>query len=220
VRGLVSPGEFIPLAEADGFIVDLGYWVLDTACGQLAAWARMPAMREINMSVNVSIRQFLDPRFVQYVERALRKSGANPRLLKLEITESFMTEGVDEVMAKMSSLKAHGIGFSMDDFGTGYSSLSQLKRLPLNQLKIDQSFVRDLPASTMDASIVRTIITLAQSLNLAVIAEGVETREQRDFLEEQGCYAYQGYYFSPALPLSRFEAFVAEIHRGNEINAA
>jgi len=218
VRGRVPPNEFIPLAEAEGFIVELGYWVLDTACGQLAAWAQLPAMAEINMAVNVSIRQFLDARFVQYAERALRKSGANPRLLKLEITESFMLEGADEVMAKMSALKALGIGFSLDDFGTGYSSLSQLKRLPLDQLKIDQSFVRDLPADTMDASIVRTIITLARSLNLAVIAEGVETREQRDFLEENGCYAYQGYYFSPAMPPSKFEAFVAEIRRGHQLS--
>jgi diguanylate cyclase (GGDEF)-like protein/PAS domain S-box-containing protein len=220
VRGLVPPIEFIPLAEAEGFIVELGYWVLDTACGQLAAWAQLPAMAEIEMAVNVSIRQFLDARFVQYVERALRKSGADPRLLKLEITESFMLEAVEEMMTKMSVLKALGIGFSLDDFGTGYSSLSQLKRLPLDQLKIDQSFVRDLPASSMDASIVRTIIALARSLNLAVIAEGVETREQRDFLEEEGCLAYQGYLFSPAVPPSKFEAFVEEIRRANEESAA
>jgi diguanylate cyclase (GGDEF)-like protein/PAS domain S-box-containing protein len=214
VRGNVPPSEFIPLAEAEGFIVELGYWVLDTACRQLVAWAQLPAMAEISMAVNVSIRQFLDARFVPYVERAVRKSGANPRLLKLEITESFMLEGAEEVMAKMSALKALGIGFSLDDFGTGYSSLSQLKRLPLDQLKIDQSFVRDLPAGAMDASIVRTIIALAQSLNLAVIAEGVETREQRDFLQEEGCHAYQGYYFSPAVPPAKFEGFVAEIRSG------
>jgi len=210
VRGLVPPNKFIPLAESEGLIVELGYWVLDTACAQLAKWAHLPSMVEINMAVNVSIRQFLDARFVQYAEKTLRKSGADPRLLKLEITESFMLEGVDDVMAKMSALKAFGVGFSLDDFGTGYSSLSQLKRLPLDQLKIDQSFVRDLPASAMDASIVRTIITLARSLDIAVIAEGVETREQRDFLEEEGCFAYQGYYFSAAMPPSKFERFVAE----------
>jgi len=210
VRGLVPPNKFIPLAESEGLIVELGYWVLDTACAQLAKWAHLPSMVEINMAVNVSIRQFLDARFVQYAEKTLRKSGADPRLLKLEITESFMSEGVDDVMAKMSALKAFGVGFSLDDFGTGYSSLSQLKRLPLDQLKIDQSFVRDLPASAMDASIVRTIITLARSLDIAVIAEGVETREQRDFLEEEGCFAYQGYYFSAAMPPSKFERFVAE----------
>jgi diguanylate cyclase (GGDEF)-like protein/PAS domain S-box-containing protein len=220
LRGLVPPSEFIPLAEADGLIVDLGYWVLETACAQLAAWARRPALSELSIGINVSIRQFLDARFVQRTERALRESGANPRLLELEITESFMMERVDEVMAKMSALKAHGIGFSMDDFGTGYSSLSQLKRLPLDQLKIDQSFVRDLPADAMDASIVRTIITLARSLNLAVIAEGVETHEQREFLQEQGCHAYQGYYFSPALPPSEFEAFAGENGGRSEVSAA
>lgn len=220
VRGLVPPNEFIPLAEAEGSIVELGYWVLDKACKQLAAWAEQPAMAKINMAVNVSIRQFHDSRFVQYAERAVRMTGANPRLLKLEITESFMSEGVEEMMAKMSALKSLGIGFSLDDFGTGYSSLSQLKRLPLDQIKIDQSFVRDLPASTMDASIVRAIIALARSLNLAVIAEGVETREQRDFLNEEGCYAYQGYYFSTAIVPSRFEAFVLENHQRNSADAA
>jgi len=219
VRGLVPPNKFIPLVESEGLIVELGYWVLDTACAQLAKWAHLPSMVEINMAVNVSIRQFLDARFVLYAEKTLRKSGADPRLLKLEITESFILEGVDEVMAKMSALKAFGVGFSLDDFGTGYSSISQLKRLPLDQLKIDQSFVRDLPASAMDASIVRTIITIARSLNIAVIAEGVETWEQRDFLEEEGCFAYQGYYFSPAMPPSKFEKFVAEGPCANEITA-
>ncbi|MGA2852054.1 MAG: EAL domain-containing protein [Terracidiphilus sp.] len=219
-RGMVSPGEFIPLAEADGLIVDLGYWVMDTACVQLAAWAQRPGMQELSMSVNVSIRQFLDSRFVQYVERSLRVSGANPRKLKLEITESFMMERVDDVIHKMAELKKHGIGFSMDDFGTGYSSLSQLKRLPLDQLKIDQSFVRDVLIGVMDGSIVRTIIALGKSLNLAVIAEGVETEEQRKFLELHGCNAYQGYLFSRALPALEFESFAARINREKEMTAA
>jgi diguanylate cyclase (GGDEF)-like protein/PAS domain S-box-containing protein len=219
-RGMVPPGEFIPLAEADGLIVDLGYWVVDTACGQLAAWALRPGMQELSMSVNVSIRQFLDSRFVQYVERSLRVSGADPRKLKLEITESFMMERVDDVIHKMAELKKHGIGFSMDDFGTGYSSLSQLKRLPLDQLKIDQSFVRDVLIGVMDGSIVRTIIALGKSLNLAVIAEGVETEGQRKFLELHGCNAYQGYLFSRALPALEFEAFAARTNREKEMTAA
>jgi diguanylate cyclase (GGDEF)-like protein/PAS domain S-box-containing protein len=219
VRGMVPPDEFIPLAEADGLIVDLGYWVLDTACEQLAAWALKPEMQELSMSVNVSIRQFLDSRFVQFVERSLRVSGADPRKLKFEITESFMMERVDDVIHKMAELKKDGIGFSMDDFGTGYSSLSQLKRLPLDLLEIDQSFVRDVLTGVMDASIVRTIIALGKSLNLAVIAEGVETEEQRKFLEEQGCFAYQGYLFSPALRALEFEAFAAGVRPEKEMTA-
>jgi len=220
LRGMVPPNEFIPLAEADGLIVELGYWVLDTACLQLAAWAQQPGMGDLHMAVNVSIRRFFDSRFVPFAEKALRMSGANPKRLKLEITESFMTERVHDVIAKMSALKAHGIGFSMDDFGTGYSSLSQLKRLPLDQLKIDQSFVRDVLNGVRDASIVRTIIALGQSLDLAIIAEGVETERQREFLEEHGCYAYRGYLFSPALPFSKFAAFVDGMHRSQVQSAA
>jgi EAL domain-containing protein (putative c-di-GMP-specific phosphodiesterase class I) len=212
-RGMVPPNEFIPLAEAAGLIVDLGQWVLETACYQIATWERSPEMAGLNIAVNVSIRQFLDSRFVQLVEKVLRESGANPGRLKLEITESFMMDKASDTIAKMTALKAHGVGFSMDDFGTGYSSLSQLKRLPLDQLKIDQSFVRDVLNGARDASIVGTIIALGKSLNLAVIAEGVETEEQRDFLQRQGCHAYQGYLFSPALRSSKFEAFVEEAHR-------
>jgi diguanylate cyclase (GGDEF)-like protein/PAS domain S-box-containing protein len=220
MRGMVPPSEFIPLAETDGLIVALGYWVLDTACSQLAAWAQQPGMKGLHMAVNVSIRQFFDSRFVQFIEKTLRVSGADPKKLKLEITESFMMERVDDVIAKMSALKAHGIGFSMDDFGTGYSSLSLLKRLPLDQLKIDKSFVRDVPDAVTDASIVRTIIALGQCLNLTIIAEGVETEGQRDFLEKHGCCAYQGYYFSPALQFEKFEAFVDQMHRTKSQNAA
>ena len=212
-RGMVPPNEFIPLAEAAGLIVDLGQWVLETACYQIATWERSPEMAGLNIAVNVSIRQFLDSRFVQLVEKVLRESGANPGRLKLEITESFMMDKASDTIAKMTALKAHGVGFSMDDLGTGYSSLSQLKRLPLDQLKIDQSFVRDVLNGARDASIVGTIIALGKSLNLAVIAEGVETEEQRDFLQRQGCHAYQGYLFSPALRSSKFEAFVEEAHR-------
>ncbi len=209
-RGMVPPDEFIPLAEAAGLIVDLGYWVLETACYQIAEWSRSPEMEGINVAVNVSIRQFLDSRFVQLAEKVLRESGANPRRLKLEITESFMMDKAYDTVAKMTALKAHGVGFSLDDFGTGYSSLSQLKQLPLDQLKIDQSFVRDVLNGERDASIVRTIIALGRSLNLSVIAEGVETEAQREFLGHLGCHSYQGFLFSPALPSAMLEAFVEE----------
>ncbi len=219
-RGMVPPDEFIPLAEAAGLIVDLGYWVLETACYQIAKWSQNPDMEGINVAVNVSIRQFLDSRFVQLAEKVLRESGANPRRLKLEITESFMMDKAYDTVAKMTALKAHGVGFSLDDFGTGYSSLSQLKQLPLDQLKIDQSFVRDVLNGERDASIVRTIITLGRSLNLTVIAEGVETEAQREFLEHLGCHSYQGFLFSPALPPAKLEAFVEENRTVKESGAA
>jgi diguanylate cyclase (GGDEF)-like protein/PAS domain S-box-containing protein len=209
LRGMVPPSEFIPLAEEAGLIVELGAWVLETACKQLAVWAQQPELEGLTVAVNVSNRQILDSNFVPLVEDVLERSGANPRRLKIEITESSTMEKVNDTIAKMSRLKARGVGFSMDDFGTGYSSLSQLKRLPLDQLKIDQSFVRDVLNGAMDASIARTIITLGKNLNLMVIAEGVETEAQREFLERQGCQLYQGYLFSPAVPPSQFEAFVA-----------
>ena len=179
-----------------------------------------PGMEHLQIAINVSIRQFFDSRFVQLVENALRTSGADPKRLKLEITESFMMERVDDVIAKMSALKALGIGFSMDDFGTGYSSLSQLKRLPLDQLKIDQSFVRDVLNGVMDASIVRAVIALAQSMHLAIIAEGVETEGQREFLEKHGCCTFQGYYLVPALPFSELKHSVDRLHRSKIESAA
>jgi diguanylate cyclase (GGDEF)-like protein len=208
LRGMVPPGEFIPLAEESGFIVEVGCWVLETACAQLAEWAKRPEMEHLTVSVNVSIRQFLDSNFVTSVRSVLQTSGVNPQRLKLEITESTVIEKVDEMIAKMTALKASGVGFSLDDFGTGHSSLAHLKRLPLDQLKIDRSFVTDVLTNIKDASIARTIITLGQCLNLSVIAEGVETDEQRDFLKQQGCDVYQGFLFSPALSAPLFEQFV------------
>jgi diguanylate cyclase (GGDEF)-like protein len=208
-RGMVSPGEFIPLVEEGGLIVELGRWVLHTACFQLAEWAMRPEMERLILAVNVSIRQFLDANFVDLVLDVIRESGVDPQRLKIEITESFMMENTEETIAKMITLKASGIGFSLDDFGTGYSSLSRLKRLPLDQLKVDGSFVRDVLTDYRDASIVRTIIMLGRNLNLSVIAECVETDGQRKFLEKEGCYVYQGYLFSPALSAARFEDFVA-----------
>lgn len=209
-RGMVSPGEFIPVAESSGLIVDLGSWVIESACWQLAHWAMLPHMKHIELSVNVSPRQFLDQNFARYVTATLADSGADPRRLKLEITESVMVENIEKTLSTMTELKALGISFSLDDFGTGYSSLSQLKRLPLDELKIDQSFVRDVLEGPTEASIVRTIIALAQNLGMTVIAEGVETVRQREFLQQHDCKSYQGYLFSPALPMAKFEEFVRQ----------
>ncbi|MCF8197484.1 MAG: EAL domain-containing protein [Sulfuritalea sp.] len=210
-RGLVSPAEFIPLAEETGLILPLGRWVLETACTQLAAWAARPEMRDLTVAVNVSAHQFRQTDFVDEVSAILKSTGANPQRLKLELTESLLVSNVEDVIEKMFALKAKGVGFSLDDFGTGYSSLSYLKRLPLDQLKIDQSFVRDVLTDPNDASIARTIIALAQNLGLGVIAEGVETEAQRTFLANSGCHAYQGYLFSRPLPLEEFEAFARRV---------
>ncbi len=209
-RGMVSPGQFIPLAEETGLILSLGAWVLESACRQLADWARRPEMADLTIAVNVSARQFRQPDFVDTVLETIKITGANPQRLKLELTESMLVDNIQDIIEKMFSLKGRGVGFSLDDFGTGYSSLSYLKRLPLDQLKIDQSFVRDVLVDPNDASIARTIVSLAQSLGLGVIAEGVETAEQRDFLANSGCHAYQGYFFSRPLPLADFEWFVRQ----------
>ena len=206
-RGLVSPDEFIPLAEETGLILLLGKWVLETACTQLAIWAAQPEMAHLSVAVNVSARQFHQPDFVDQVLAIIRNTGATPRNLKLELTESMLAYDIEDVIEKMYSLKAKGVGFSLDDFGTGFSSLSYLKRLPLDQLKIDRSFVRDVLVDPNDAAIARTIIALAESLGLGVIAEGVETEAQRDFLANSGCHSYQGYFFSRPLPLEEFEKF-------------
>jgi len=212
-HGLVSPADFISLAEETGLILPLGHWVLESACTQLVAWNARPEMAHLTLAVNVSARQFHHLDFVDQVLTILDQTGADPHKLKLELTESLLLDDVEAIIAKMTALKAKGVGFSLDDFGTGYSSLSYLKRLPLDQLKIDQSFVRDILTDTNDAAIARTIVALAQSLGLAVIAEGVESEEQRDFLARQGCQAYQGYLFSRPLPLHDFEAFVKRAGR-------
>ena len=204
-RGLVAPEAFIPLAEESGLILVIGQWVVDTACAQLANWAQRSGFEHLVLSVNVSARQFHHEDFVGQVLAALECSGANPRRLKLELTESLLVDDMEEVIAKMCALKAQGIGFSLDDFGTGYSSLSYLKRLPLDQLKIDQSFVSDLLSDAHDEAIVCTIVALGQSLGLSVIAEGVENEAQKDRLASIGCHCYQGYYFARPLPLDRFE---------------
>ena len=207
-RGIVSPAEFIPLAEETGLILPIGAWVLETACQQLSAWAGRPAMAHLSIAVNVSSRQFREINFVQQVLTTLARTGANAQRLKLELTESILVNDVLDVIVKMNALKASGIGFAIDDFGTGYSSLVYLKRLPLERLKIDQGFVRDILVEPDDASIARAIIAMATSMGLGVIAEGVETEAQREFLAGLGCHTYQGYLFSRPLPVAEFEALV------------
>jgi diguanylate cyclase (GGDEF)-like protein/PAS domain S-box-containing protein len=203
-RGLVSPALFIPLAEETGMILQLGHWVLESACKQLAIWGAKAETAHLSVAVNVSSRQFRHPEFVKQVLAVLERTGARPKSLKLELTESLLVENVEALIRKMGSLKEHGVGFSLDDFGTGYSSLAYLKRLPLDQLKIDQSFVRDVLTDANDAAIARTIVALGQTLGLEVIAEGVETADQRDFLAQNGCHAYQGYLFSKPLAAEEF----------------
>jgi diguanylate cyclase (GGDEF)-like protein len=212
LRGRVPPDEFIPLAEEAGLIVELGSWVLETACMQIAEWSTRPVMESLTVAINVSVRQFLDPQFVKLVRETLRKSEANPRRLKLEVTESSTMEKIGDVIAVMTDLRRDGVGFSLDDFGTGYSSLSHLQYLPLDQLKIDRSFVNNLLTHPKDASIARTIIMLGSNLGLSVIAEGVETEEQRAFLEVEGCHSYQGLLYSPAIIGVEFETFVGSLY--------
>ncbi|RCW75448.1 bifunctional diguanylate cyclase/phosphodiesterase [Pseudorhodoferax soli] len=199
-RGPVSPAVFIALAEDSGSIYALGEWVLRTACRELAGWRPGTPLGQAVMAVNVSARQFHHPDFVSQVLDALHSTDADPARLKLELTESVVARDLDAIVNKMGALKSLGVRFSLDDFGTGYSSLSYLKRLPLDQLKIDQSFVRDLLADPNDAAIVRTVIALGASLGLDVVAEGVETAEQRAVLLAAGCHIYQGYLFAPPLP--------------------
>jgi diguanylate cyclase (GGDEF)-like protein/PAS domain S-box-containing protein len=194
-RGMVHPADFIRQAEESRLIVPLGRWVLEAACRQLVVWAECDDCAHLSLAVNVSGRQFHQPDFVEQVLDVLRDTGANPRRLKLEVTESVLLQEIEEVVAKMTVLKAEGLSFALDDFGTGYSSLLYLKRLPLDQLKIDRSFVRDVLRDSNDAVIASTIIALGQSLGLAVIAEGVETQAQRQFLASKGCHAYQGNLF-------------------------
>ena len=208
-RGMVSPADFIPVAEENGLIVPLGRWVIETACAQLAQWAVDPDKAGLSIAVNVSARQFRQERFVADVCEILDRTGADPARLELELTESSLVTDVESVIRKMDALKARGVCFSLDDFGTGYSSLAYLKRLPLDQLKIDQGFVRDILDDPNDAAIARTVIVLAESLGLKVIAEGVETEAQSAFLGSQGCHAYQGYLFSRPLNVADLETFLA-----------
>lgn len=207
-NGIISPANFIPLAEETGLILPLGLWVLETACKQLKDWEQIDNARHLSLAVNVSAKQFHQPDFVDQVLKIFKSTDVDPSKLKLELTESLLINNVEDIILKMTILGAKGVKFSLDDFGTGFSSLSYLKRLPLNQLKIDQSFVRDALIDPNDAAIVRTIIALGQSMGLDVIAEGVEIEDQRKFLEIHGCNHFQGYLFSKPVPLHEFEALL------------
>jgi EAL domain-containing protein (putative c-di-GMP-specific phosphodiesterase class I) len=207
-KGIISPDDFIPLAEQIGLIRPLGHWVVGTACAQLVKWSKKPETAHLSLSINVSAQEFKQEDYVSQVLSILERSGARPSLLKLELTESMLVNDVDDIIAKMTSLKAAGVRISLDDFGTGYSSLSYLKRLPLDQLKVDQSFVREMLSSIQDEAIVRTVVSLAQNMDLDVIAEGVETEEQRQFLQSIGCFSIQGYLLSRPLRIHDFNVFI------------
>ena len=207
-QGIISPAQFIPVAEDTGLILPLGLWVLQTACAQLKEWESNPLTRELSLAVNVSARQFRQPGFVNQVSELIEQTFINPSRLKLELTESTVLENVTDTIAKMHALKLIGVRFSMDDFGTGYSSLAYLTQLPLDQLKIDQSFVRNIGTKSTDSMIVQTIIGMANNLGIEVIAEGVETDAQRDFLWGAGCKLYQGYLFGKPMPVAEFTALL------------
>ncbi|MFA6120221.1 MAG: EAL domain-containing protein [Sideroxydans sp.] len=204
-RGMVGPAEFIPLAEESGLILQVGEWVLSQACAQLKRWESNTRTRHLKLAVNVSALQFRQPDFVAQVERLIRQSGIDAALLKLELTESALLDDIEVCIQKMAELRMMGVGFSLDDFGTGFSSLTYLKRLPITQLKIDQSFVRDIASDSNDAAIVQTIIAMAAKLDLDVIAEGVETEGQLSFLERSGCCLFQGYLLGRPMPITEFE---------------
>jgi EAL domain-containing protein (putative c-di-GMP-specific phosphodiesterase class I) len=202
---MVSPGLFIPLAEETGLILPIGHWVLNIACAQLKRWEREETTRNLVLAVNVSASQFHQPDFVELVRSIVNQHCINPGLLKLELTESLLLRDIQETIVTMNGLNRIGVRLSLDDFGTGYSSLQYLKQLPINQLKIDQSFVRDITTNAGDAAIVGTIIAMTKSLGLEVIAEGVETEMQREFLEQRGCHSFQGYLFGKPLPIDQFD---------------
>ena len=207
-RGVVLPGEFVPLLEETGLILPIGQWVLETACAQIKAWQQDARTRNFFLAINVSAKQFRQADFAEQVQAAVQRHNIDPQLLKLELTESLLLENTEDTITTMSALSEIGVQLSLDDFGTGYSSLQYLKRLPLNQLKIDQSFVCDLASDSSDRAIVRTIIAMAHSLNLNVIAEGVETEEQRKLLLENGCDHYQGYLFGKPVSIEEFDALL------------
>ena len=203
---MVAPGEFISLAEDTGLIVPIGLWVLDSACAHLRRWAQNPKTAGLYLAVNVSARQFRQADFVEQVKSALLRHQVDPKLLKLELTESLLLDHVDSVVAKMQQLREVGVRFSLDDFGTGYASLSYLKRFPFEQLKVDRSFIRDITVDPDDAAIVRAIIAMGSTLRLSVVAEGVEADDQHAYLVEHGCRAFQGYLFGRPMPFDEFEA--------------
>jgi diguanylate cyclase (GGDEF)-like protein len=210
-RGMVSPAQFIPVAESTGLIVPIGAWVLRKACEQLALWAEKTDLAHLGLSVNMSAVQFHQIDFVQQVESVLAATGAPAHRLRLELTESLLVKNTEQVIEKMRALKVTGVTFSLDDFGTGYSSLAYLKRLPLDELKIDRSFVRDLLTDENDMAIVKTILLLAETMSLEVVAEGVETPEQHAMLARYGCPGYQGYLYGRPVCIEEFEAVLTGV---------
>jgi diguanylate cyclase (GGDEF)-like protein/PAS domain S-box-containing protein len=214
VRGIVQPDQFIPTAEETSLIIPIGHWVLEAACAQIAQWAERPDRSHLSIAVNVSVRQFRHPDFIDDLMTCIRRSQIRPDRLKLELTESLLADNLDAAIAKMRNLKDMGVRLSVDDFGIGYSSLSYLKRLPIDELKIDRGFVKDILTDGNDAAIAGTIIGLCRNLGLQVIAEGVETEQQREFLARQGCHRYQGYLFCRPLPLEQLETFMGTLPDG------
>src|SRR5690606_766941 len=211
-RGELSPGQFIQVLEESGMITEVGAWILEHACAVCAGLLdeRLVSPDSFSLCVNISPRQFRDPQFVEQVERSLARSALPARMLKLEITEGIVIQNIDDTVGKMRRLQKIGVHFAMDDFGTGYSSLTYLKRLPVDILKIDQTFVRDAPTDPNDGEIIRAIIAMARSLQLEVIAEGVERTDQLEFLQRQGCHLYQGYLFSRPLPVEAFHQLLRD----------
>jgi EAL domain-containing protein (putative c-di-GMP-specific phosphodiesterase class I) len=211
IRGFITPDEFIPLAEQTGLILELGELALETACSQLVAWASRKETSRLTVAVNISARHLRQPDFVKQVMAIVNRTGARPENLRLELTESMLSHSIEDTVAKMTELRLHGVRFSLDDFGTGYSSLAYLKLLPISRLKIDRGFVKDILADAASGAIAHTIISLGRALHMSVIAEGVETEEQRGFLAGMGCHSYQGYLFSRPLPIAEFEKFLDEL---------
>jgi EAL domain-containing protein (putative c-di-GMP-specific phosphodiesterase class I) len=208
-HGMVSPAIFIPFAEGSPLIIEIGYWVLNAACQQIATWSQNERTRNLVLAVNISAQQFKQSAFVDEVSIMIHKYGIDPSRLKLELTESVAAHDIESIVTKMNTLRNEiGVTLSLDDFGTGYSSLSYLKRLPLDQIKIDQSFVRDITTDESDAVMIKTIIGMAHNFGLNVIAEGVENEEQLAFLIQNGCMAYQGYLFSKPLSIEEFENLI------------
>ncbi len=206
--GIIAPEVFIPLAEKSDLILHIGKHVLSAACNQLASWAQNEATAHLTLSVNISVKQFQHHDFVPQIVSLIEETKIDARRLQLEITESIFAHDLEDIMAKMTQLKAYGVRLSLDDFGTGYSSLAYVKNLPLDELKIDKSFIKDVLTSVSAATITKMIISLAHELNIAIIAEGVETNEQRQFLIDNGCHNFQGYLYSTPLPINEFNTFV------------
>ena len=204
--GAMSPAQFIPIAEESGLIVPIGHWVITTACTQAVSWLRQ-GLPPLRMAVNLSPLQFQEPNLVEALARVLQETGMPPELLELEITESVMLQDLEEAAAKLTAIRDLGVRLAIDDFGTGYSSLSQLKRFPIDTVKIDRSFIRGIPTDKEDMAITEAILTLGRTLGVTIVAEGVETGEQEAFLTRHSCHEMQGFYFSRPVPPEEFAAF-------------